>query len=241
MDLRWCILDIAVVDDEKAIREHICALIEEQKPESSIEAYATGEELLASGKRFDIVFLDIQMDGINGIEAARNLRERQEDTVLIFITGIKEYVFDALDLYAFHYLLKPVDEEKFEEVLERAAEEVKKKKKRKCLFIRTRNLTLDQSDILYVESRAKKLEIHTAGVDKAIEIYASMDELEGQLGEEFYRCHRAYIVNMAHITEYDNESITLTNGDRVYLTKKKYGEFVKAYMWFLQNGGVSSV
>ena len=234
-------MDIAVVDDEKTIREHICALIEKQKPGSHIEAYATGEELLASGKRFDIVFLDIQMDGMNGIEAARELRERQEDTVLIFITGIKEYVFDALDLYAFQYLLKPIDEGKFAEVLQRAVGEAKKKKEKKCLFIRTRNLTLDQSEILYIESRAKKLEIHTTGADKAIEIYASMDELEGQLGEDFYRCHRAYIVNMAHITEYDNESITLTNGDKVYLTKKKYGEFVKAYMWFLQNGGVSSV
>lgn len=234
-------MDIAVVDDEKAIREHICALIEEQKPESSIEAYATGEELLASGKRFDIVFLDIQMDGMNGIEAARNLRERQEDTVLIFITGIKEYVFDALDLYAFHYLLKPVDEEKFAGVLEKAEREAKKKKEKKCLFIKTRNLTLDQSDILYIESRAKKLEIHTTGEDNVIQIYASLDEMSKQLGEDFYRCHRAYIVNMAHITEYDNESITLTNGDQVHLTKKKYGEFVKAYMWFLQNGGVSGV
>ena len=234
-------MDIAVVDDEKTIREHICALIEKQKPGSHIEAYATGEELLASGKRFDIVFLDIQMGGMNGIEAARKLRERQEDTVLIFITGIKEYVFDALDLYAFHYLLKPVDEGKFAEVLQRAAGEAKKKKEKKCLFIRTKNLTLDQSDILYIESRAKKLEIHTTGADKAIEIYAVMDELEGQLGEDFYRCHRAYIVNMAQITEYDNESITLTNGDKVYLAKKKYSEFVKAYMWFLQNGGVSSV
>ncbi len=234
-------MDIAVVDDEKAIREHVCALIEEQQPGSVIEAYATGEELLASGKRFDIIFLDIQMDGMNGIEAARELRERQEDTVLIFITGVKEYVFDALDLYAFHYLLKPIDEGKFAEVLQRAAGEAKKKKEKKCLFIRTRNITLDQSDILYIESRAKKLEIHTAGADKAIEIYAAMDELEGQLGEDFYRCHRAYIVNMAQITEYDNESITLTNGDKVYLAKKKYGEFVKAYMWFLQNGGVSSV
>ena len=234
-------MDIAVVDDEKAIREHVCALIEEQQPGSVIEAYATGEELLASGKRFDIVFLDIQMDGMNGIEAARELRERQEDTVLIFITGVKEYVFDALDLYAFHYLLKPIDEGKFAEVLQRAAGEAKKKKEKKCLFIRTRNLTLDQSDILYIESRAKKLEIHTTGADKTIEIYAAMDELEGQLGEDFYRCHRAYIVNMAQITEYDNESITLTNGDKVYLAKKKYGEFVKAYMWFLQNGGVSSV
>ena len=234
-------MDIAVVDDEKAIREHICGLVEEQQPESRIEAYATGEELLASGKRFDIVFLDIQMEGMNGIEAARSLRERREDTVLVFVTGIKDYVFDAFDLYAFQYLLKPIDERKFAEVLERAVREAAKKKERRVLFIKPRNLTLDQSEILYIESRAKKVEIHTKGAAQAIEIYAAMDELEGQLGENFYRCHRAYIVNMDCITEYDGESITLTGGDRVYLTKKKYGEFVKAYMWHLQNGGVSSV
>ena len=234
------------MDDEKAIREHICGLVEEQQPESRIEAYATGEELLASGKRFDIVFLDIQMEGMNGIEAARNLREKNanlgvEDTVLVFITGIKDYVFDAFDLYAFQYLLKPIDERKFAEVLERAVREAAKKKERRVLFIKSRNLTLDQSEILYIESRAKKVEIHIKGAAQAIEIYAAMDELEGQLGENFYRCHRAYIVNMDCITEYDGESITLTGGDRVYLTKKKYGEFVKAYMWHLQNGGVSSV
>ena len=119
-------MDIAVVDDEKAIREHVCVLVEEQQPGSVIEAYATGKELLASGKRFDIVFLDIQMDGMNGIEAARKLWERNarfgaEDTVLIFIMGVKEYVFDALDLYAFQYLLKPIDEGKFAEVLQRTA------------------------------------------------------------------------------------------------------------------------
>ena len=239
-------MDIAVVDDEKAIREHICGLVEERQPESRIEAYATGGELLASGKRFDIVFLDIQMEGMNGIEAARSLREKNanlgvEDTVLVFITGIKDYVFDAFDLYAFQYLLKPIDEGKFAEALERAVREAAKKKERRVLFIKSRNLTLDQSEILYIESRAKKVEIHTAGAAQAIEIYAAMDELEGQLGENFYRCHRAYIVNMDCITEYDGESITLTGGDRVYLTKKKYGEFVKAYMWHLQNGGVSSV
>ena len=239
-------MDIAVVDDEKAIREYICGLVEERQPESRIEAYATGEELLTSGKRFDIVFLDIQMEGMNGIEAARSLREKNanlgvEDTVLVFITGIKDYVFDAFDLYAFQYLLKPIDERKFAEVLERAVREAAKKKERRVLFIKSRNLTLDQSEILYIESRAKKVEIHITGAAQAIEIYAAMDELEAQLGDEFYRCHRAYIVNMDCITEYDGESITLTNGDRVYLTKKKYGEFVKAYMWHLQNGGVSSV
>ncbi len=234
-------MNIAVVDDEKVIREQIGSLIEKQMPDCYLESYATGEELLAAGKRFDIVFLDIQMDGMDGIEVARALRAEQDEIILIFVTGNREYVFDALDLYAFHYLLKPVDEGKFREVLARAAKEAAKKKEKRVLFLKTRNLTLDQSDILYIESRAKKVEIHTAGPKDMIEIYAAMEELEDQLGEDFYRCHRAYLVNMAHITEYDSDSITITNGDKIYLTKKKYGDFVKAYMWYLQNGGIPGV
>lgn len=234
-------MNIAVVDDEKTAKEYICHLIERQKPDCYLEAYATGEELLSAGKWFDIVFLDIKMDGMDGIETARILRRKQDEIVIVFVTGNREYVFDAIDLYAFHYLLKPVNESKFSEVLERATKEVEKKKKKRVLFIKKKNLTLDQSDILYIESRAKKVEIHTVGVNNSIEIYATMEDLEGQLGNDFYRCHRAYIVNMAHITEYSSDSITIVNGSRVYLAKKKYKDFVKAYMWYLQSGGISGV
>lgn len=124
---------------------------------------------------------------------------------------------------------------------ERMTENTDKKNERRKLFIKTKKLMLEQTDILYIESRAKKVEIHIAGAQKNIEIYATMEELMEQLGEDFYRCHRAYIVNMAYITEYGKDSVMLTNGDKVYVAKKKLGEFVKAYKRYLEDGGVSSV
>lgn len=234
-------MEIAVADDEKIIREQIGRLIEKQCPDCRVSLFSSGEEITACEKRFDIVFLDIKMDGIGGIETARRLREKSSDAILIFVTGIKEYVFDALDLYAFQYLLKPVNERKFAEVLERAVREAEKNTEKRVLFIRSKKLTVDQSDILYIESSGKKVGIHTIGSKKIIEIYASMDELEKELDDSFYRCHRSYIVNMSHIAEYGCDSITVSGGDKVYLTKKKYSEFKKAYMWHLQNGGVHDI
>ncbi len=234
-------MDIAVVDDERMIREQICGLIENQVPDCRIKSYSSGEEIVACEKRFDIIFLDIKMGSMGGIETARRLREKNSEAVLIFVTGIKEYVFEALDLYAFQYLLKPINEKKFAEVLERAVKEVEKHSYRRELFIRSKKLTIAQADILYIESNGKKVEIHTVNSTESIDIYGTMDELEKELDENFYRCHRSYIVNMSHIAGYDNDSIFLTNGDKVYLTKKKYSEFKKAYMWHLQNGGVHRV
>ena len=231
-------LNIAICDDEEIIREQIKELTEKEKSGLCMELYETGDALLAFGKQFDIVFLDIQMEGTDGIETAKRLRQRDEDTILIFITGIREYVFEAFDVAAFHYLLKPIEEEKFREVFRRAGRELEKRKskRRETVFIKTRNrsFSLEKDSILYIESRGKKVEIHTTG--ETIEAYASMNEMEGQLGGGFFRCHRGYLVNMAYVAEYDSGSITLNNGEYVYLAKEKYGEFVKAYMRYLRNG-----
>lgn len=249
------LINIAVVDDETIIREQIKSLIDrnvdKKAYECQIDTYSTGEDLLAVKKYYDVIFLDIQMDGMNGIEIAKMLREQsvwngnvvngtvQQDSILIFITAIKEYVFDAFDVSAFHYLLKPIDEKKFASVFGLAIleTEMRRRQHKKQLFIKTRNrnITLDQSSILYIESRAKKVEIHTA--EEVIEMYATMNELEKQLSQNCYRCHRGYLVNMAFIAEYNNDSITLSNGEDIILSKEKYSEFVKVYMRYLRNGG----
>lgn len=232
---------IAVVDDEILIRETIEELIKEREPACPVDSYGSGEELLLAEDRYDIVFLDICLKGQNGIETAKRLRQRSEDTVLIFLTGTKDYVFQAFDVAAFHYLLKPIEKEKFEEVLGRALREAKKRgrEETEILLIKTRNRTfpLPKGSILYVESRGKKAEVHT--VRETIEIYASLNGLEAELGAGFYRCHRGYLVNMAYVSEYYHDSILLSNGEAIYLAKEKYPEFVKAYMRYLKSGGVS--
>ena len=92
-------------------------------------------------------------------------------------------------------------------------------------------MTLNQYDIIYIESRAKKVEIHTQ--NDIIEVYAAISELEKQMIGNFYRCHRGYLVNMGFISEYSINSITLNNGEKVILSKEKYGDFVKTYMRYL--------
>lgn len=232
-------IDIAICDDEAVIREQLHQFVKNSILDSHIEIYATGEELLAVDRNFDLLFLDIQMEGLSGMEAARSLRAKNKNIIIIFVTGSKEYVFEAFDVSAFHYLLKPLAEERFDEVLMRALEEVNRRKiqDKKQLLIQTRNrnYNLDQSTIFYLESRGKKVEIHTSL--ETIEVYASISKLEEQLGSSFYRCHRGYLVNLAHIVEYRTDRIRLSNGEEVYLAKEKYQSFVKTYMRYLQDGG----
>lgn len=237
-------MKIAVVDDEKIIREQIRNLSLWQDSGSRIDTYAAAEDFLRAGKAYEIVFLDIQLEGISGMEAARALRKRDEDAVVIFVTASREYLLEAFDVAAFHYLLKPVEQEKFARVFQRASREVKRRSRTgegEVILVRTRerSVAVHTQEILYVESRGKKVELHT--MKEMLEFYSSMNELERQLGSGFFRCHRGYLVNMSCIAEYDSESIQLSNGKMVYMSREKYKDFVKAYMKFLKGGSRDGV
>ena len=234
--------EIAICDDEEIIIERIADLIKKQDTDCHIECFQAGKELLAANRHFDLIFLDIQMDGVNGIETARAIRERDRKAVIIFVTAVKEYVFDAFDVGAFHYLLKPIVEQKFAEVFENAVREIRERQIQKetpALFLKTKNksYTFDQSEIIFIESRNRKAAVHTA--KNTVEAYAVMKELQKELGNSFYRCHRGYLVNMAHIAEYSSDTIEMDNGEKVYLAKEKYPEFVREYMRYLRNGGAA--
>lgn len=231
-------MNIAICDDESRIREGIQTVLKEAFPEMAIREFSSGQELLeAVWEQYspDIVLLDIAMDGMDGMETARKLRELS-DVLLIFVTGVREQVFQAFDVGAFHYLLKPVEKEKLLSVMERAVAEAEKAKaKLKYMLIKVADgyRKLNIADILYAESEGRKVILHTR--QERLEFYGKMEELEKRLGEGFYRCHRSYLVSLSEIRGYDSTSIRMSNGEQIYLAKRKYGEFVQAYCKFLQD------
>ncbi len=236
-------MKIAICDDEKEICGQLKRLVLRQRADCEVFLFDSGRQLLEARQRFHIILMDIQMEGMSGIETAKALRMKDENAVLIFVTALKEYVFDAFDVSAFHYLLKPVSEDKFRKVFESACRQAQRREEEEeeQIFFRTRmrSFTLQKRDILYVESRGRKVDIHT--VRECVTVYATMNGLGVQLGENFYRCHRGYLVNLSRVAEYEPDRILLCNGETVFMAREKYAEFVRVYMRFLKKGGVVRV
>ena len=115
-------------DDDKMIRDQIAFMVNRQNHDSEIRCYASSEEILSDSLNFDMFFLDIEMGDISGLELAREIRRKQENShsrcIIIFVTGFREYMEDAFDVNAFHYLVKPIHEDKFAEVFRRAEKEI---------------------------------------------------------------------------------------------------------------------
>ena len=238
---------IAVCDDDRAIREEISRLIQKQVSEADIAEYQSGEELINAKGNFDIYFLDIEMGKTSGMDIARHIREQEESgrqrSIIIFVTGYREYMEAAFDVNAFHYLIKPIDAEKFSEVFNRAWKEASVSCEQTKKYIMVKSSGTQQKlllkDIYYIESGNKKVIFHTT--KGTLKVYGKMEELENGLGKTFYRCHRCYLVNMEKISAYSADNIQVINGDNLLLARKKYSDFIKTYMRYVKNGGIVNV
>ena len=237
------ILSVAVCDDEITeccrISGRIRQLLEEMQIPATIRQFGNGEELLQAAGQFDLIFLDILMRGLDGMETAQMLRRQAFDKLLVFLSSSRDYVWDAYDVEAFQYLVKPVEDGKLRQVLLRAA------RKTQCLtqeFIvvnrerQVRKLFLD--DIYYFEIKGRVIDVH--GTQGVFGYYGQIGVLEQMLqGRGFFRCHKSYLVNLKYAAGYNRQEAILDNGERIMIAKRRYGQFCKEMLAYMRkNGGI---
>lgn len=237
-------MKIAICDDEANARAYLASLVRAQHHPCEIVEYASAGDCLADTREMDLLFLDIALapdhSGPDGMSLAREIRRQAAGPrpVIVFVTGYERYALDAFDVGAFHYLLKPVDEEKFARVFARAAAqlEVAGETQTRALTLRfaSTSRTLPLDDIRYIESSNHKAVLHLK--DGEFVCYAKMQDLELELRDRFFRIHKGYLVNLSHVDGYSRAEVTLTTGETLLLSKYKYREFVKAYLRFLKGG-----
>ncbi len=236
---------IAICDDEANVRSYLISLIRAQLCPCEIVEYASAGDCLADTQEIDLFFLDIELspDRPDGMELARKIREERStmtQPVIIFVTGYERYVFDAFDVGAFQYLLKPVNEEKFAQVFARAMEQIaanrENPRRGRVLTLQSASTskTVPLDSIYYIESSDHKVVLHLR--DGQFTYYAKIRDLELELQDQFFRIHKGYLVNLSYVDGYSKTEVTLTNGESLLISKYKYQDFVKAYLHFLKKG-----
>lgn len=217
--------------------EKIRGTLEEMKVPCFLRQFNSGEELLQAEENFDIVFLDIMMDGLDGMKTAKRIRKKASCRLLVFISASREYVFDAYDVEAFWYLVKPVETWKLKQVLKKAVLKtetaspdfilVNKGRQKQKIFLR---------DILYFEIMGRLIDIHkTGGIS---DYYGKISILEEELREKgFFRCHKSYLVHLKYVKGYNRQEAVLDNGEKIPISKRRYEEFCKALLSYMKKSG----
>ena len=230
---------IAICDDEKRICSILGEKVKEICPDAEVRTYTSGEELLKDDMFPDILLLDIRMPGMNGMEAAKALRDKGWRKVLIFVTGEEDQVFNVFDLHAFHFLVKPVVDNKLAKVLGDAIKELDqyvdvpgKHDRYIDIHSGTSHIHINVSELQYAEVFNRKTIIHTN--EERIEYYGQLSALEKLVGRDFYRVHRSYLVNMKCIERYDKTLVKMSGGVSIPIARREYDGFLTAYMEYIR-------
>ncbi|MCR5746125.1 MAG: LytTR family DNA-binding domain-containing protein [Lachnospiraceae bacterium] len=237
-------MKLAICDDEKRIRDLIAESVRDVSESMKIEFYADARGILAPDFDADILFLDIQMPGIDGMKAARMMREDGRKTVIVFVTALEEQVFNAFDVGALNYIVKPFKKDRIRAVIKKAIEQAEENgyiertlsekeegnESARSITVKSggSNTRVILGEIAYAEIYDRRIILHMNDRDN-IEYYGRISDLESIAGKDFYRVHRAFLINLAYVKSYDSKSVRVTDTD-IPVARGKYQELVKAYL-----------
>ena len=218
-------MKIGICDDEKSEQQLLCKYVEEWAAEkglgTELNCFDNAESFLFSWedeKDYKVLILDIEMGSMNGMELARKIRETDTELPILFVTGYEKYMQFGYDVTALHYLMKPLNKEKFFSVLDRLP--LEQREAEKILFqMDEGNVSVPIGDIWYVEAEGHRCMLHTQNAVMSLKEGISSVEKRLEDYETIIKCHRSYLVNLQHVSVVLKEELVMDDQGKVPLSR----------------------
>ncbi len=227
---------LAICDDEKPAADYVAHLVERwmksRSQQMTIDFFDSAESLWLdfSSKKYDLLLLDIEMAAMDGVTLAKKIRHENKAVQIVFITGYSDYIAEGYEVAALHYLLKPLDETKFFQVLDRAVATIKDNRQSLTIQAEGEIVVLPFYEIHYLEVDHNYVTVH-AKTD--VTTKQTLSEIAKNLDARFFRCHRSFIVNLMEVAKVTKTEVHLQNGARVPLSRGNYEKINRALIEYL--------
>lgn len=236
-------LKFAICDDEPYMIKELSAHLSEymkanNKVSYTVEHFKSGRFLLESGCMYDLIFLDIQMEKPNGMETARMLRQQNNQSLLVFVTVLKEYVFDAFEVEAFDYLIKPLDSGHFRRLMDRVMRFLERQLPKSIVIQRgASSEVILLSQIVYCEVQGRKIYIHQID-GRVIDYYEKLENFEQLVDGRFFKCHRSYLVNLDYVRGCNAGQVILSQSDKIPVSRLRERDLMQSLLHYMKEGAL---
>ena len=236
-------IKFAICDDEPLMAQALAGHLADYMKEKSMTAYSVsnfsdGRTLLESAGSFDVIFLDIQMEQPDGMETARLLRRRGDHSLLVFVTVLKELVFDAFQVEAYDYLLKPLDSARFKQTMNRVLRSLEQRTAEDIVIQRgTGCEVVLLSDIVYCEVLGRKIYLHKSD-GTVSDYYDKLEDLERRVDGRFFKCHRSFLVNLDYVRGCQDGQVLLFQGERIPASRLRERELTQALLRYMKERSI---
>ncbi len=229
-------MKIAICEDEAytidIIKSFVNEFMKEKGMTYQLYAFMSAADFFAAADDYDLILMDYSLPDATGMEISKKIRLTNKRTTIVFITAYSEYVFESFEVDTFRYLLKPVDKTQLHKMLDDFINNFEQYSRIEVPL--TSGVTfVSLPEIMYIESNGRYTTVRLNSTSylstKALSVFQS--EINSF---RFFRTHRTFLVNMKYIAEVDGHIITLTNGEKIEISRRNLSTFNKCYMNFLK-------